>query len=139
MSFGFGVGDFITVAEYIDKVISCLKDGRSEYQDLMNSFYGLQLIFTTFSKFPFNEEQMHTYPQLQTILRNCKQMLDEFVVAIEIKYNSSLGLNNSAGIAKDVIKKFEFGFRRKEGAERLLLLLQVQVGQINTLLNIQGL
>jgi len=139
MSFGFSVGDFITVAEYVDKVISCLKDSRSEYQRLMSSFHVLELTFMEFSRFPYTEGHMHTYPRLRCILLTCEKMLTEFLITMDKKYKLSLGLSNSAGTVKDAVKKVDFGFRKKEDAAQLLGLLQVQVEAINTLLNIQGL
>jgi len=35
MSFGFSVGDFVTVGKVIKQIVESVRDAKSEYQELM--------------------------------------------------------------------------------------------------------
>lgn len=83
-------------------------------------------------------DQAVAVDQIKCATLTCKYPLEEFLHKIQ-RYERSLGLGKSVKRIGDIGEKIQYGFRRKDEADRLRNYLNIHIGTINMLLIRQGL
>jgi len=139
MSFGFSVGDFITVASLIEQTICALRDagGSSfQYQRLTLELHALSRTLQEVDHLEAVRGLEVTIEAIKATALSCQLPLREFLENIK-KYDESLALGRTAGIMKDVLHKVRWITSKKEEAA---LHLQAQIaaylGGVNLLLGL---
>jgi hypothetical protein len=128
MSFGFSVGDFITVGSLINTLITCLSSSflssSSSYQELVLE---LQLLKTGLGRVEHLKGTPSQQPQVDGIklaALNCQSILYDFLQKIK-KYGASLGCDKPSatilqaeGSNANDIKNVQFGNKTREMLEK---------------------
>lgn len=83
-------------------------------------------------------DQAITVDLIKCATLTCRYPLEEFLAKIQ-KYEKSLGLGKSVGKVKEVGRKVQYAFGKKDEANRLRDRLSIHIGTINMLLLRQGL
>ena len=143
MSFGFSVGDFITVGRLVQQIVSSLKASSiSEYHELILELHGLQRALYEIEHLKCHPSQVPAVNSIKVAALTCQYPLDEF--AGKLKKFESLG----PGKAEHAVrlekvrmwsKKLRWGFCMEEEVMKLRAYLIVHVGSLNTRLITQGL
>jgi len=99
MSFGFSVGDFITVGRLIRQVISSLRASSiSEYQGLILELYGLQRALDQIERLKCQAGQEAAVNAVKVAALMCQHQLDDF--AGKLKKFDSMDYNNGSRTSK---------------------------------------
>jgi hypothetical protein len=135
MSFGFSIGDFITVATIIADIISSLQEAggsKFEYQELVRELESLQHALRHLDKL---QPSSSTIVAIQNTALNCQGPLEEFLAEIK-RSDKSLGV---WGILGPVAGKVRWSFGQKDVIRNLQSYLNIHVGTIDILLAEHGL
>lgn len=139
MSFGFSVGDFITAADLIARVISALREAggsASQYQHITNKLGFLDRAIRDVNRLEPVEGLEATLEAIKTTALSCQLPLLEYLESIR-SYNESLGRGQSSGVMKDVISKMKWQVSKKlEAAMKLEAEIVAYLGSINLLLSL---
>lgn len=138
MSFGFSIGDFLTVGSLIVEVIFSLKQtGGSvrHYQDLILELEGLRNALLQIDRLVGPDELQPTIHSIKITALKCRFFLQEFQTQAR-KYDRSLGLGNTAGKFKDAHMKIRWGLWKKEAVDELRVKVNAHVGSISMLLGL---
>ena len=138
MSFGFGVGDFITVGTQIKDIVASLRGAEQEYQELLRELSSLQKALHHVDKLKASDEQQPRVNAIKCAALMCQHPLSEFLTKAQ-KFEDSLGIGKSKGVFRDLEKKARWGLCKKDDVRRLRDYLNVHVGSINMLLMAHGL
>lgn len=143
MSFGFSVGDFITVGTLIQRIISSLRtSSRSEYQELTLELHGLQQALRHVEHLKCPPSQDPAVNSLKVAALACQYPLSDFAGKLE-KFKS-LECGKAAKVSKiDRLniwrRKLQWGFCMGEEVVKLRAYLMVHVGSLNMRLLTYGL
>lgn len=137
MSFGFSVGDFITVGKVIAEIISLLQDAtqaRQEYQELIRELESLNNVLRSLDKLqPKGSTSSQVLDSIKYSALSCRQPMEEFLQKIK-KYDSSLGTWSNVSGMRGASEKLKWAFGKKEGLVKLQNYLNVHVGTISLLM-----
>ncbi len=143
MSFGFYVGDFITVGRLIQHIVSSLRASSiAEYRELMIELHSLQRALCEIEHLKCHPSQEPAVSGIKVAALMCQYPLDEF--AGKLKKFESL-ITGSAGHVSTVDKvkmwgkKLRWGFCMEEEVTKLRAYLVAHVGSLNTRLITEGL
>ena len=143
MSFGFSVGDFITVGKLIQDIVSSLRASSiSEYHELILELHGLQRALNEIEHLKCHPSQEPAISGIKVAALMCQYPLDEF--ASKLKKFESLGLGQAGHTSKlEKVKmwstKLRWGFCMKEEVTKVRGYLVAHVGSLNMRLITQGL
>ncbi|KAL0258651.1 hypothetical protein SLS55_006148 [Diplodia seriata] len=143
MSFGFSVGDFLTVGKLIADIIGSLSDAggaRSDYQDLLRELECLDQALRRLDKLsaapPSSSQSLDS---IKYAALSCRRPLEEFLAKIK-GYDNSLGVYSKPGaVVKEKWDRVRWSMGKKEEVARLQNYLSVHVGTVNVLLAEYGL
>ncbi|SLM40482.1 hypothetical protein LPUS_11299 [Lasallia pustulata] len=138
MSFGFSVGDFITVGKLISDVVGRLRGAEQEYQELLRELFSLQQALHHVDKLNASHGQQPAVNAIKCAALMCQHPLREFLDKVQ-KYEDSLGLGKSKGLFWDLEKKSKWALCKKEDVRRLRDYLSIHIGSINMMLMACGL
>ena len=142
MSFGFAVGDFVTVGKLIKDIIGLLKDSaeaQDDYQELVRELDGLGRALEHVDQINPAQAQTATLDSVKCAALMCRLPLDSFLSRAKEQYESSLGVESSAGRLQSARHKLKWAGLKKDDVKKLRDYLSIHVGKINTLLAIHGL
>ena len=143
MSFGFSVGDFITVGRLIHDVVSSLRRSSiSEYQELILELHGLQRALDQIQHLKCHPNQEAAINGIKIAALMCQHPLDEF--AGKLKKFESLDVCSGKSASKASRMKawdqrLRWGFCMKDEVAKLRVYLTAHVGSLNMRLITQGL
>lgn len=121
MSFGFAVGDFITVGKLIKETISCLRsvDGAEwEYQELVRD---LKALDTSLYYLGHIDNEMNTFAHIspiKTAATTCRLRLEGFLSRVQ-KYERSMGSTRHASTLRTTSDKLGWHFGQKDQIKQL--------------------
>ena len=138
MSFGFAVGDFISVINLIKDVISSLRTASvSEYRELIIELHGLQRALDEIEHLLHSPELEPAINSIKVAALMCQYPLGEF--AGKLKKFEGLDLGQRQNRAKLWSKKLKWSFTMEEEVRNLRAYLVAHVGSLNMRLLTQGL
>jgi hypothetical protein len=140
MSFGFSVGDFLTVAQLVCDITKSLRDSggaRSEYQELIRELETLNSALEHIDTLQRGSEQPAPLDSIKYAALSCRQPLEQFLGKIR-KYGRSLDVWAKGGIVQSAADKLKWTFGHKEEVKKLQNYLNLHVGVINMLLAEHG-
>ena len=143
MSFGFSVGDFITVGRLVQHIVSSLRASSiSEYRELILELHGLERALHEIDHLKCHPSQEPAVSGIKVAALMCEYTLDEF--AGKLKQFDSLTTSNvgcSSRMDKMRLwgKKLRWGFCMEEEVMKLRADLVAHVGSLNMRLITQGL
>ena len=143
MSFGFSVGDFITVARLIGNVIHSLRTSSiTEYRELILELHGLQRALHEIEHLKCVPDQEASINGIKIAALMCQHPLDEF--AMKLKKFDGLGVDENRKLGKTEKlhlwrKKLKWGFCMEDEVNMLRAYLVAHVGSLNMRLITQGL
>lgn len=136
MSFGFSVGDFVTVGKLVGDTISSLRTASiSEYQELILELHGLQRALNEIG-------QEAAVNSIKVAALMCQYPLDDFATKLkQFEKLDTVVYNQSSEREKLQVfrKKLRWGFCMKEEVVKLRAILMAHVGSLNMRLNTQSL
>lgn len=136
MSFGFSIGDFITVGRLISDTVSSLRDSKSEYQRLIDQLLTLQEVLDQVACIDPPDELQITANVINFTSLRCKSVLIDFRDKVK-KYDQSLGRKSSASNMKKVERKLRLGTSNNAAeVQKLQQELAGYVGSINVALGL---
>lgn len=141
MSFGFSVGDFLSVGALIANIIGSLKStggAVSEYQELVRELHGLQRTLDIIEHLKGTPHQETTINGLKVAALNCQFVLDEFAATLR-KYEASLEPGRSRGKFMDATAKIRWTLTMKKDVQDLRGYLAGHTNSLNMRLSIAGL
>jgi hypothetical protein len=141
MSFGFSVGDFLTVGQLICDITKSLRDtggARSEYRELVRELETLKKALEHIDTLQQGCELPATLDSIKYAALSCRQPLEEFLNKIR-KYGRSLDIWAKSNIIQSAADKLKWTFGYKEEIKKLQNYLNLHVGVINMLLTEHGL
>jgi hypothetical protein len=141
MSFGFSVGDFLTVGQLICDITKSLRDtggAKSEYQELIRELETLKKALEHIDTLQLGCEPRATLDSIKYAALSCRQPLEGFLNKIR-KYGRSLDIRSKRNIIKSAPDKLKWTFGHKEEIKKLQNYLSLHVGVINMLLTEHGL
>lgn len=145
MSFGFSVGDFITVGRLIQHTVSSLHaSSNAEYRELIIELHSLQRALHTIEHLKCHPSQEPAASGIKVAALMCQYPLDEFVGKLKKFESLGLGLGN-AGDARRLWKvrmwgkRLRWGFCMEEEVMKFRAYLVAHVGSLNMRLITQGL
>ena len=101
MSFGFGVGDILTISELAVKVYTAYKDAPDEYKHIVEEVKSLQIMISKATQhFESTTLSDNDRQEGQEVLKGCQSVLRDLNSLIE-KYNS-LAMANKSQVFKRV-------------------------------------
>ena len=141
MSFGFSVGDFISVTLLIKEIVSALHDSSSaEYRELVDELKLLQQALHEIEHLeaPPGQESMVNAIRFAALI--CQTPLDEF--ARKLKKYDILAKSDSLRrreVAKSWGRKVQWSVSMKDEVQKLRAYLAVHLGSLNVQLSTLGL
>lgn len=136
MSFGFSIGDFITVGRLISDIVSSLRESKSEYQHLIDQLLTLQEVLDQVAVIDPPEQLQVTGNVIKATSLRCITILTDFRDKVK-KYDQSLGSKGRAGNARNIERKIRWGASNKAtDVQKLQQELAGYVGSINIALGI---
>lgn len=136
MSFGFSVGDFITVGKLIADIINCLQDSTgsaSEYQELLRELVALDGVLRALDKLQAAGDAARSLDAMKCAALTCRVPLQRFLNKIN-KLDSVLSVRGQSNCLVSAARKLEWRARFKVDAVQLRSYLTIHIGIINTLL-----
>ena len=143
LSFGFSVGDFITVGRLISDIVTSLRAASiSEYRELILELHGLERALREIEHLKCTSSQEAAVNGIKVAALMCQYPLDDF--SAKLKKFERLGYNGSKTHSKlETMKiwtrKLQWGFCMREETEKLRTYIAVHVGSLNMRLITQGL
>ena len=143
LSFGFSVGDFITVGRLISDIVTSLRAASiSEYRELILELYGLERALHEIEHLKCTSSQEAAVNGIKVAALMCQYPLDDF--SAKLKKFERLGFDSGKTHSKLEMMKFwtrklQWGFCMKEEVEKLRTYILVHVGSLNMRLITQGL
>ncbi len=143
MSFGFSIGDFITVGKLVQDIVSSLRaSSKSEYRELILELHGLQRALHEIEHLNCHPSQESAVSGIKVAALMCQYPLDEF--AGKLKQFESLGPGKAEHASRlDKVKmwgtKLKWGFCMEEEVMKVRAYLVAHVGSLNMRLITQGL
>jgi hypothetical protein len=141
MSFGFSVGDFVSIGLLIKEIASALNGSSSaEYRELINE---LQLLQQTLHEI----EDLEGLPGQENVINAvkfaavmCQTPLNEFASKLR-KYDilAENDLKRNSEVAKSWGRKVQWNVSMKDEVQKLRAYLGVHLGSLNLRLSILGL
>lgn len=143
MSFGFSVGDFVTVGLLIRQIFSSLRiESVKEYNELKLELHGLQRALYGIEHLRHGPGQEATVNGIKVAALMCQYPLKEFATKIE-KYNSLghgySGLKRDFQLLRSWRKKLQWGFCMQDEVAKLRAYLAAHVGSLTMRLVSEGL
>lgn len=141
MSFGFSVGDFITVGSIVADIISSLREAggsKSEYQEILRELEGLQRALSHLDKLQSGDACHTSIDSIKYAALSCRRPLEQFLDKIK-KYDNGLGVWSKSGTIRSTADKLKWAYTQKDEIKKLQIYLNVHVGTINILLTEHGL
>ena len=141
MSFGFSVGDFLTAGKLIADIVSSLRTcggSAAEYQELMSELHSLEQALLNVERFLATEPPSLAMNTLKKAVLVCQYPLQEFYAKVS-QFDASLGMGQSSGKVKDISRKLQWGWTKKEDVQKLRMYLSAHVETINMMLVTFGL
>lgn len=143
MSFGFSVGDFLTVGKLIADIVASLRTASiAEYRELIYELHGLQRALHEIEYLKTTPNQEAAVNGIKVAALMCQYPLDDFCAKLK-KFD---GLGFTAGKTRSRLetmklwtRKLQWGFCMKEEVEKLRTYIVVHVGSLNMRLITQGL
>ena len=143
MSFGFSVGDFLTVGKLIADIVTSLRTASiAEYRELICELHGLQRALHEIEYLKTTPNQEAAVNGIKFAALMCQYPLDDFCAKLK-KFE---GLGITAGKTRSRLetmklwtRKLQWGFCMKEEVEKLRTYIVVHVGSLNMRLITQGL
>ncbi|MCJ1261586.1 hypothetical protein MMC22_001451 [Lobaria immixta] len=133
MSFGFSVGDFITVATLIKTIVSALRTtSTAEYHELLLELHGLQRALNEIERLNGPPSQEPAINAVKVAALMCQYPLNDF--ASKLKKYKGLDHNIKAddgGGMKTWRLKLQWGFTMEEEVQKLRAYLIAHVGSLN--------
>lgn len=143
MSFGFSVGDFVTVGKLVGDTISSLRTASiSEYQELILELHGLQRALNEIEHLEAPPGQEAAVNSIKVAALMCQYPLDDFATKLkQFEKLDTVVYNQSSEREKLQVfrKKLRWGFCMKEEVVKLRAILMAHVGSLNMRLNTQSL
>jgi hypothetical protein len=141
MSFGFSVGDFVTVGSLIADIICSLQEvggSKSEYQELLRELESLKHALSHLDKLHVGASSPTNLDSIKYAALSCRRPLEQFLANIK-KYDKSLGTWSQPGSLRSAADKVRWAFGQKNEIIKLQSYLNIHVGTINILLAEYGL
>lgn len=143
MSFGFSVGDFITVGRLIEHIVSSLRTSSiAEYRELILELHGLQRALHEIEHLKCHPSQGPAVSGIKVAALMCQYPLDEFSGKLK-KFDGLINGNVECMSRMDKVKmwgkKLRWGFCMEEEVIKLRAYLVAHVGSLNMRLITQGL
>lgn len=143
MSFGFSIGDFITVGRLIQHIVSSLRASSIfEYSELILELHGLQRALHEIEHLKCQPSQEPAVNGIKVAALMCQYPLDEFSGKLK-KFDSLITGSNVYVSRMEKVrmwgKKLEWGFSMEEEVVKLRAYLVAHVGSLNMRLVTQGL
>ncbi|KAF2806515.1 uncharacterized protein BDZ99DRAFT_394265 [Mytilinidion resinicola] len=141
MSFGFSVGDIITVGNLIADIINSLREAggsKSEYQEVIRELETLDGVLKHIDQLKPSRSPSGSLDSIKYAALSCRQPLEQFLGKIR-KYENGLGVwekRRGLGLAKD---KLQWALGHKKEIGKLQSYLYIHIGTINMLLAEHGL
>jgi len=139
MSFGFSVGDFITVGNAFFTLYAALKDSTGSAADFQSLMLIRGSLGTALAEVQARMQSATPIPLPQSLvnavtvhLDHCSRLLKRFD-EITQKYAVSLAPGGSTNKGRDALRKIQWG-RTKDETEELFRRFMEQMGMIQTLL-----
>ena len=143
MSFGFSVGDFLTVGKLVADIVTSLRSAsNAEYRELICELLGLQRALHEIEHLKCTSSQEAAINGIKVAALMCQYPLDEF--GAKLKRFERLGIaggktRSRLETMKLWTRKLQWGFCMKEEVEKLRTYIVVHVGSLNMRLITQGL
>lgn len=141
MSFGFSVGDFVTIGILISDIVRSLQTiggAASEYQELVCELRGLRSVLDIIAQLKGASHQISTIDGLKLAALNCQFVLDDFRTKLR-KYKASLEAGSSKGVLRDGAAKIRWSLMMKKDVQDLRAYLSGHTSSLNMRLSIAGL
>lgn len=141
MSFGFSIGDFVTVSKLIKDISSCLQDvggAKEDYQELLRELQCLEQALRHLDKLYTTGRNPANLDSIKFAALSCRRPLEQFLHKIK-KYDKSLGVWGKTRVIKRVADKMRWGLGQKEEVRKIQSYLNIHIGTINMLLAEHGL
>lgn len=143
MSFGFSVGDFITVGRLVQHIVSSLRASSiTEYRELILELHGFQRALHEIEHLKCHPSQEPAVSGIKVAALMCQYPPDEF--AGKLKRFESLD-SSKAGHASQLVrvsvwgKRLRWGFCMEEEVMKVRAYLVAHVGSLNMRLITEGL
>jgi hypothetical protein len=136
MSFGFSVGDFITISKLIAEITGGLKDAggaKSEYQELLRALKSLEAALRRLDHLQSSVPTPTNLDSIKYTALSCRRPLEEFLAEIR-GYDKSLGLWAKERAVKGTVDKLRWTFQPHHRIASLQACLEIHVGAINIML-----
>ena len=142
MSFGFSVGDFLTIGRLISDIVTSLRAASiAECRELILELHGLQRALHEIEHLKCTSSQEVAVNAIKVAALMCQYPLDDF----SAKLNKFEGLEFNGGNKRSKLeimriwtRKLQWGFCMKEEVEKLRTYILVHVGSLNMRLITQG-
>ncbi|KAH6860840.1 hypothetical protein BKA58DRAFT_322802 [Alternaria rosae] len=121
MSFGFAVGDFITIGKLVKETISCLRSvGRAEleYQELVRDLKALDTSLQYLGHIDNDMNASAHISPIKTATTTCRLRLEGFLSRVQ-KYERSMGSTKHASTLRTTSDKLGWHFGQKDQIEQL--------------------
>jgi hypothetical protein len=121
MSFGFAVGDFITVGKLIKDITDCLRSAggaRSEYQELLKELEELKTVLYQLDQLDSNAAPSNHIDTIKLVTTSCWERLEGFLARVQ-KHDRSLGSTSRTNAWRGTADKLGRSFCLKEEVEKL--------------------
>ncbi|CZR69291.1 uncharacterized protein PAC_19191 [Phialocephala subalpina] len=141
MSFGFSIGDFISVGTLIADISRSLSESggaKSEYQELARELDSLQQALVHLDSLQPRDSSSANIDSIKYTALSCRRPLEHFLAKIK-KYDKSLGTWSKESRLKSTVNKLGWAYGQKDEIRKLQSYLNIHVGTINILLAEHGL
>ena len=107
MSFGWGVGDIMTISGLAVQVYTAYKDAPDDYRNIADEVKSLQIIVNKAAwHFKSSTLSQNSLQEGQQVLRGCQKVLEDLNFLIEKLYHS---LADSANNTNQVLRRIRLG------------------------------
>jgi hypothetical protein len=141
MSFGFSVGDFVSIGLLIKEIASALNGSSSaEYRELINELQLLQQTLHEIEDLEGLPGQENVISAVKFAAVMCQTPLNEFASKLR-KYDilAESDLKRNSEVAKSWGRKVQWNVSMKDEVQKLRAYLGVHLGSLNLRLSILGL
>jgi len=137
MSFGFSVGDFVTVGSLITETVALLRAARSspaDYDDLLTELHTLERALKHLDGLhKRNEKAEQLLESIKFSAASCQKPLESFLKKIK-KYETSLGGASTKHTLRTLPRRVQWQLSIKDECVKLRNYLNLHISTINTLL-----
>ena len=120
MSFGFSAGDFVAALQLVGRAINALRESGgsgSEYRELVNELYSLELALLRVKQLELEEEQRSEYTALRQTAAQCQQTIDAFWTKAQ-RYQKHMRIDGTDSTLKSGWKKLKWAMCKSEDVVR---------------------